>query len=116
MARLLLILTGAHAFAPAAYSLPARQVRLSAEMTKGGLTKLVRGLTKETFDTIYEQESWIEANAGTTLLSKTLSRVEHKAKAFGLEVKPGFCGNAKATEKARAKREEFYVRKTEEVK
>ena len=72
--------------APRATALSMSAEGAAAEMSKSKLQQVVKGLTKETFETIYEHEAWIEANAGRTLLGKTVSRLQHKAKAFGIEL------------------------------
>ena len=71
--------------APRATALSMSAEGAAAEMSKSKLQQVVKGLTKETFETIYEHEAWIEANAGRTLLAKTISRLQHKAKAFGVD-------------------------------
>ena len=77
---------------------------------------MVKGLTKETFDTIYAEEAWIVENAGSSMLKKTLRRVEHKAKSYGVEVKPGFLSGHKVLAKQATARAAFLERKAEEVK
>ena len=84
LCRLLALAAAATAFAPS--GLTARSsVAMSATMSKSKLTTMVKGLTKETFESIYEQEAWIVENGGSTLVKKTLKRVDEKAKAFGRE-------------------------------
>ena len=115
LCRLVVLAAAAAAFAPA--GLTARtSVAMSATMSKAKLTTMVKGLTKETFESIYEQEAWIVENGGSTLVKKTLKRVDHKAKSFGLTVKPEFLAGHKIMVKHKEKREEFFARKTEEVK
>ena len=70
MIRLLALAGAAAAFAPT--NLGARPaVALNAEMTKSKLTSMVQELTKENFDSIYEQEAWIVANGGSSIVKKT---------------------------------------------
>ena len=115
LCRLVALAAAATAFAPS--GLTARSsVAMSATMSKSKLTTMVKGLTKETFDSIYEQEAWIVENGGSTLVKKTLKRVDHKAKSFGLTMKPEFLAGHKIMVKHKEKREEFFARKTEEVK
>ncbi|KAH8063436.1 hypothetical protein JL722_2606 [Aureococcus anophagefferens] len=96
LCRLVVLAAAAAAFAPA--GLTARtSVAMSATMSKAKLTTMVKGLTKETFESIYEQEAWIVENGGKTWIKKTLKRVDEKAKAFGLTVKPDFLAKEKRT-------------------
>ena len=96
LCRLVVLAAAAAAFAPA--GLTARSsVAVSATMTKAKLTTMVKGLTKENFESIYEQEAWIVENGGKTWIKKTLKRVDEKAKAFGLTVKPDFLAKVKRT-------------------
>ena len=96
LCRLVVLAAAAAAFAPA--GLTARtSVAMSATMSKAKLTTMVKGLTKETFESIYEQEAWIVENGGKTWIKKTLKRVDEKAKAFGLTVKPDFLAKVKRT-------------------
>ena len=96
LCRLVVLAAAAAAFAPA--GLTARtSVAMSATMSKAKLTTMVKGLTKENFESIYEQEAWIVENGGKTWIKKTLKRVDEKAKAFGLTVKPDFLAKVKRT-------------------
>lgn len=88
---------------------------VAGEMSKSKLQQVVKGLTKETFETIYEHEAWIEANAGRTLLAKTVSRLQHKAKAFGVDLRPDFAAGARCTEKRREKQDAYVKGKIEAV-
>jgi len=83
------------------------------QYTRVKLNKLMRSLDKESFEQIYEWESFLEQEAGATTLAKTLRRLEHKAKSFGVELKPDFCANAKATEKRRAQQKDYEGNKEE---
>mmetsp|Transcript_19189 Transcript_19189/g.24899 ORF Transcript_19189/g.24899 Transcript_19189/m.24899 type:complete len:127 (+) Transcript_19189:162-542(+) len=84
-----------------------------AEYSREKLTKVMRGLNKENFDTIYEWEPWLSENAGATLYAKTMRRLEHKAKSYGIELKPNFLAEAKATAKRREKKAEYEKAKAE---
>ncbi|KAH8090220.1 hypothetical protein JL720_6532 [Aureococcus anophagefferens] len=116
LCRLLALAAAAAAFAPPSGLTARSSVAMSATMSKSKLTTMVKGLTKETFESIYEQEAWIVENGGSTLVKKTLKRVDHKAKSFGLTMKPEFLAGHKIMVKHKEKREEFFARKTEEVK
>ena len=114
MLRLLALAGAAAAFAPT--NLGARPaVALNAEMTKSKLTSMVQELTKENFDSIYEQEAWIVANGGSSIVKKTQRRLASKARRFGLKVKPDFLAGHKILVKQKAAREAFFVRKGEQV-
>jgi len=114
MIRLLALAGAAAAFAPT--NLGARPaVALNAEMTKSKLTSMVQELTKENFDSIYEQEAWIVANGGSSIVKKTQRRLASKARRFGLTVKPDFLAGHKILVKQKAAREAFFVRKGEQV-
>lgn len=83
------------------------------EFSRVKLTKVMRNLDKENFDTIYKWENFLENEAGSGTLLKTLKRLKHKAKSYGIELKPDFCGNAKATEKRRVQQKAYEIQKEE---
>ncbi len=70
--------------------------------------KQIDGLTKDNFSsTLSEIEPFLLNDAGTTIYNKSMNRISVKAKALGVDVPAGFAKAAKATEKRRAKQDEF---------
>lgn len=77
--------------------------------------KAVANLEKDNFDVTLENiEGFLTNEAGSALYSKSMRRMEVRAKALGLEIPEGYAKEAKATQKRREKQNAFIQQKEEE--
>lgn len=73
----------------------------------------MRTLTKDNFDSIYEWEEWLSEEAGATMYAKSMRRLTHLSKSFGVELRPEFMAQAKATSKRRQQQADYEAAKEE---
>lgn len=72
-------------------------------------------VAKENFATVTKEvEPFLSAEAGTTFYAKSMKRLSHKAKAFGMDMPKTYAQDAKATEKRRMKQDAFIKSKVPE--
>lgn len=73
----------------------------------------MRTLTKDNFETIYEWDEWLSKEAGATMYAKSMRRLTHLSKSFGVELRPDFMADAKATSKRRQQQADYETAKEE---
>ena len=77
--------------------------------------KAVANVNKDNFSkTLEELESFLTNEAGATVYSKSIRRLNVQAQALGLEMPEGYAKEAKATQKKREKQNAFIQTKEEE--
>lgn len=63
---------------------------------------------KDNFATVAKEvEAFLLVESGTTFYNKSMKRLSHKAKAFGIDLPTTYAKAAKATEKRRTKQDAF---------
>lgn len=85
-------------------------------LSVSSVRKTIDGASKENFSAVTaEVEPFLLNDAGVTFYSKSLRRLNTKAKAFGLELPENYAKAAKCTEARRAKQDAFVKAKIEEA-
>lgn len=85
----------------------------NVEFSKTAWNKKLRTLTKENFETIYDWDGWLSENGGATLYAKSMRRLTHLSKSYGVELREDFLANARATAKRRDKQAQYETAKEE---
>ena len=75
----------------------------------------INSLTAENFSSFLStMEPFLTNEAGSTIYAKSIRRIKVQAKALGTTIPEGFCAEANATTKKRAKQDAFIQTKEEE--
>ncbi|KAL9185754.1 hypothetical protein ACHAXT_003531 [Thalassiosira profunda] len=108
----------ASAFAPAATNARsgATELNIAVAGKVAGVRKSISTLTKDNFSsTLTEIEPFLTQEAGRTIYTKSLRRINVQAKALGVEVPAGYAKEAKCTQKRRERQDAYCKAKAEEA-